>query len=306
MIEIFFKTIRDREFKKIEDFRAGCWVHVSNPTSKDLDKIIELTQLDFFDLKDSLDVHELPRVETEGDSVIIFTRHPSAEEVGLYTTTLTIILTPTLLITISPQKSHVIHNIAASVLQLGTTQKSKLLLHILLKITQDFTNKIKHVRYLVIEQERDTQNIHNEAIVALTKNEETLNQYMLSLVPMRNLFESIAKGRFVHLYEEDKDLVEDCMIAIKQSEDVCRVNVKSIRSLRDSYQILFTNDVNKTIKRLTAITIIFTIPTIISSIYGMNVSLPFEKNPYAFVIVMNMIVVFSLVSILLFMKKRWL
>ncbi len=124
MIETFFKTIRDQEFKKIEDFRAGCWVNVTSPTSKDFDKIIELTNLDFLDLKDSLDVHEVPRIEVEGEAVIIFARHPSSEEVGLYTTTLTIILTPTLLITISPQKSHVTTNIVKSILQLGTTQKS--------------------------------------------------------------------------------------------------------------------------------------------------------------------------------------
>lgn len=306
MIEIYFKTIRDAEFKKIEEIRPGCWIHVSEPTSKDLQRITDLTELDLSDLKDSLDIHEIPRVDHDDDNIIIFTRHPSDHEEGLYTTTLTIILTKMHIITISPKPSRLIENISGSIIQLGTTQKSKLLFHILLKITQDFTNQIRRVRYNVLKLEKEIQHVSDNTISFLTKSEEALNQHLTSLVPMRNVLESIEKGRFVHLFEEDKDLIEDLMLAIRQSEDLCRVNVKSIRSLRDSYQILFTNDVNRTIKRLTAITIIFTIPTIIASVYGMNVALPFEKNPFAFWIVMNMIMITTLVSVIVFAKKRWL
>ena len=96
------------------------------------------------------------------------------------------------------------------------------------------------------------------------------------------------------------------MIGIKQSEDICMVSVKSIRSLREAYQILFTNDVNKTIKILTAITIIFTIPTIIASIYGMNINLPLQHSPWAFLIIMNITLVLSLACVYLFVRKKWL
>ena len=96
------------------------------------------------------------------------------------------------------------------------------------------------------------------------------------------------------------------MIAMHQSEDVCRVNIKSIRSLRDSYHIIFTNDVNRTIKFLTALTIILSIPIIIVSAYGMNVALPFQNHPYAFLIIMAIIVASSVIAIFFFRKNRWL
>ncbi|MBU6447011.1 MAG: magnesium transporter CorA family protein, partial [Verrucomicrobia bacterium] len=79
-----------------------------------------------------------------------------------------------------------------------------------------------------------------------------------------------------------------------------------IRSLRDSYHIIFTNDVNRTIKLLTAVTIIFTIPTIVASIYGMNVALPFQGKAYAFVLLMAITLAFSIVAVILFRKNRWL
>jgi magnesium transporter len=306
MIEAYFKSLRDQQFKKIDEFRPGSWIDIQETSVEDLDKVLEIANIDFVELKDSLDKYEVPRVEKIGENVIIFTRHPGEQEAGLYTITLTILLTPHHLITICPHVSQVVTKLRESNLRIATTQRSKLLFHILLRITQEFNNNIKRVRFNVLEQEKQVTGIESQNIVSLTKNEEILNQYLTSLVPVRNVLEAISSGRFVPLYEKDIDLLQDLMIAIKQSEDLCEVNIKSIKSLRDSYQILFTNDVNRTIKRLTAITIIFTIPMIIASIYGMNVQLPFSQNPFAFIILMNVILVGVFFSVVIFIKNKWL
>jgi len=306
MIEIYFKTVRDTEFKRITDFRTGSWIYIKEAGLEDLNKIIEITGLDIADIRDSLDKYELPRIEHIADNIIFFVRHPGDHELGLYTETLTMILATTFVIAISPHRSEIIEQLIASNTPLGTTQKSKLILHILLKITQDYTNSIKRVRHSIIGSEQPTKPIDSNAILVLTKNEEILNQYLTSLVPMRNLLETMASGRYMNFYEKDLDLLEDLMISMRQSEDVCRVNIKSIRSLRDSYHIIFTNDVNRTIKLLTAVTIIFTIPTIVASIYGMNMALPFQNKAYAFPLVMGITVIASIVAVILFRRNRWL
>lgn len=306
MLQIYYKSIRDEAFDQIQDNRVGSWINIFDATVDDLSKISEITGIEIADIMDSLDKYEIPRIEHLDDNIIIYARNSSDLEKGLHTTTIAILLTKNHIITIAPQKSKIIENLLTSKTKLATTQKSKLLLYILLKITQDFTTNIKGVRNTVIEQEQQMQTVTNKAIVVLTKNEEILNQYLSSLVPLRNVLEAIFSGRYISLYEKDYDILQDLMIAVKQSEDLCSVSIKSIRSLRDSYQILFTNDVNKTIKLLTAITIIFTIPTIIASIYGMNVSLPLEKNPHAFLILMNITIVISLICVYLFARKKWL
>lgn len=305
MLEIYFKTVRDLEFKRIPDFRVGSWIYVKEATLDDLAKIVEYTGLELNDIRDSLDKYELPRIEHQDENILFFVRHPGEQEVGLYTATLTMILTNNAVIAISPHRSEIVEQMIASNTSLGTTQKAKLILHILLKITQDYTNNIKRVRHSIMEP-RQGQTVDSNVIIVLMKNEEILNQYLTSLVPMRNLLETMASGRYVNLYEKDVDLLDDLMIGIKQSEDVCRVNIKSIRSLRDSYQIIFTNDVNRTIKMLTALTVIVTIPTIIASIYGMNVALPFQNKPYAFLAILGITLVSSVTAILLFLRKRWL
>ena len=176
----------------------------------------------------------------------------------------------------------------------------------LLQAIHDFTLKIKKAKYSLIEQEKNITSIDSQTILMITKNEGKLNQYLSSLVPMGTLLKAITRGRLVALYEKDQDLLEDLLLAINQSEDLCMVNIKSIRSLRETYQSLFTNDTNKTIKLLTAITIIFTIPTIISSIYGMNVALPFATKSHAFILIMLITFVLCIFSLWIFFRKKWL
>ncbi len=306
MLEIYSKNPQDPEFTRIVDFRPGSWIYAKEATLEDLTKLAQITNLDLNDLRDSLDKYELPRIEHIDDNILIFVRHPGTNEKGLYTETLTILLTNVFVIVISPHRSEIIENLISSNTSLNPTQKAKLILHILLKITQDYTNSIKRVRQSILGAEQPPKVVDSNSIIVLTKNEEILNQYLTSLVPMRNLLETMASGRYLNFYEQDLDLLEDLMIAVHQSEDVCGVNIKSIRSLRDSYHIIFTNDVNRTIKLLTAVTIIFTIPTIIASIYGMNMVLPLQHNPYAFPLIMGMTVCLSIVAIFLFRKYRWL
>lgn len=306
MIEIFFKTAQDPNFQEIKKYSPDSWIHVDEAKTEEIKKICEITDLEIEDLQDSLDKHETPRVEQKDDKIIIFARHAEDEEEGQHTATFTIIVTKKYMITISPIKSSLISSIKSSKTQLATRQRSKLLLFFLLKITQNFTSNIKKANYEVINQEKRTKNIDNKSIVMLTKNEEKLNQYLSCLVPLKSVIQSISTGRIISILEKDYELLQDLQIALSQSEDLCRVNVKSIKSLRDAYQIIFTNELNKTIKLLTAITIIFTIPTIIASIYGMNVDLPFAKLPTAFSIIMIITGVACVASILVFIKKRWL
>ncbi|MBM3199207.1 MAG: hypothetical protein FJZ58_08180, partial [Chlamydiae bacterium] len=104
----------------------------------------------------------------------------------------------------------------------------------------------------------------------------------------------------------DQDLLENLLNASIQSEDLCSTNLRSIRSLRDSYQIIFTNQLNKTIRLLTALTIILSFPTMIASLYGMNVQLPISHSPYAFLFILFFILIAALTTYYIFQRKRWL
>lgn len=306
MITIYDKGEHDDEFIEIPEPREGCWIHIEDATTNDINQISKLIDLEYTDMYDSLDRYEIPRVEKIDESVLIFTRHPMEPDAGLYTTTFTIILTKDYFITICPQKSQIVENFISQKPKLSPSNKSKFIIYILLKITQEYTLQIKKIRTSVLKQEKKMSYVDSRDITNLTHTEEILNQYLSSLVPMRSVLESITSGRYTLLYEKDQDLLEDLLNASIQSEDLCSINLRSIRSLRDSYQIIFTNQLNKTIKLLTALTIILSIPTMIASLYGMNVSLPGEGAKYAFSVIVVLIVGLSILSLILFQRKKWL
>lgn len=308
MIEYFYKTESDDQYTSIAEAKEGCWIYVEDATAQDLEAICKIAGLEYEDLQDSLDRYEIPRIERVNHHTLIFTRHPIEFDiaVGLYTATLTMVVTSKYFISISPQRNHLIRNFLSRKNKIATIDRPNLVIHLLIRIAQEFTSQIRKVRHNVLNQEKEMIKVESDDITSLTRHEEILNQYASALEPMREVLEEITTGSFTNIYEKEEELIDDLLNAVIQSENLCNIAVKSIRSLRDSYNIIFTNNLHKTIKLLTALTIIFNIPTMIASLYGMNIELPFSQQTHAFFIIMSLITILSILALLLFKQKRWL
>lgn len=306
MIQIYFKTLRSKQFKLITTPRRGSWINVENATEEDLVTISKLIKTEREDLMDALDIYEIPRLEPLHPGVLCFVRNPSNVTESLYTETLAIILTPYYLITISPQHNPLLSNISKHRDGLATTQLNKLLLFILIQVVREFMNQIRKVSHAVYVQRNTMRLARRRDIIVLLENEEILNQYLSALIPMESALKSLLSGRFLKWYEDDEDLFEDLLNELSQAIDICKVSLKSIISLRDSYQIIFTNNLNDQIKFLTSFTIILTIPTVIGSFYGMNVILPYGDHRLAFIMIVGGTLVLMISAVLLFIRKKWL
>lgn len=303
----YSKTKGDKKFHTTPEATPDSWIVAENATSGDLRDIAKLIGIDWEDIKDSLDMMEIARIERiEKEVFVVYVRFPVSLEVGVYTATLTIILSKDYLVTICPITCQIIQNILSAQSDLVTEAKAKCLIHILLKIVQDYTKVIKRIRAEVINHEKDISKVADEEITELTRKEENLNQCLNSLQPLKEVIEEILSGKFTILYEKDQDLLEDLLLATNQAEDLCRLSLRIISSLRNSVQVIITNQFNKTIRLLTALTIILNFPTTIASIYGMNIPLPIEKSPYAFLIIMGFILIVSISTFFFFQRRRWL
>ena len=306
MISYYYKESKDVEFSYIDATIHGCWIHVESALAGDLHKICEITGIEFITLQDALDRYEIPRIEKINGSIILYLRHPIEVDSGLYTMSLTIVITPHYFITISPSDTTFAKNFLTKKNKIPDFHSLKALVQLLMRITQEFTLQIRKVRHNVLTQQKEMARVDSEDIFTLTHHEEVINQYYSSLVPLRGVLESILTGKFIGMHEKDQEHIDDVLNAIKQSEDLCSIVNKTIRSLRESYQIIFTINLNKTIKFLTALTIIFSIPTIIASFYGMNVKLPFADFDHMFGILWSLTIIFCIYCYLFFRKKGWL
>jgi len=136
--------------------------------------------------------------------------------------------------------------------------------------------------------------------------EEELNDFLSALTHTSPVLQNILGGKLIKLYEQDGELMEDLILSANQLIGLCQSTLKNIVNIREAYSTIVTNDLNRVIKLFTSLTVILTIPTIIASLYGMNVKLPLAGNPEAFWIISLAIVVIVSVILYIFSRNRWL
>ncbi len=307
MIEFLFKTVRDTKYSKISVPKPGCWVNAYNPTAAELEKISSLCKLSVEDVADSMDEYEIPRLEKCDNTIVLFIKKPNEKKDTSMPDTFTIICSDDYFVTISLSGNDAfVENLKNTDTLAPTTQKSKLLLQVLLKVSNEFTRKVKLVRNRVASQKK-LSGISNSNIMALAGDEDILDQYLTVLVPMRNMLEALYQGNYISFHEEDKNLLEDMIMAIRQLVDTCNTNMKSIKNLIEAYQIIFTNNLNNEIRILTYITVTLAIPTFIAGFYGMNIRLPLQNHPHAFTIVSiftGIMIILTMWIVIKFSRKK--
>ena len=109
------------------------------------------------------------------------------------------------------------------------------------------------------------------------------------------------------MYEEDIDLLEDASIENEQAIEMANIYREILSSVSNAYESIISNNLNTAMKILTSITIIFSVPTMISSFMGMNVPLgQFGYMKYSVVILLAISLILSLIIAYILKKKKLL
>lgn len=308
MFEILHKTIKQVNPKFIDTPKLGSWVVLEEPTAEEVDRVIDMLGLEPDLMKDAQDPYEVPRIEKEGDATYIFLRIPYdlPESDTVITYPALIVITEKVMVTLFQKRTVFMEKIRLGSVEYATTQKAKLLFQIISEINNIYSKFIVSINKGVRMATVDFHNISNNDIVNFLKFESTLNDFMSALVPTNALLEQLLKGKYITLFEDDKDLIEDNLLANRQLIEASKSNLKNIFNIRDAYTTVMTNNLNRVIRVLTVITIVLTIPTMISSFFGMNVPVPFEGSPYAFISIILIIIGISSLVLYIFSRKKWL
>jgi magnesium transporter len=119
------------------------------------------------------------------------------------------------------------------------------------------------------------------------------------------MMERLQKTEIVKLDPDDKELLEDVLIENKQAIEMSNVYSNILSGMMDAFASVISNNLNVVLKFLTAITIILMIPTFIASLFGMNMRLPFQDLPQAFLITIGISFTLTLISTIIFIKRKW-
>lgn len=307
MITHYFKTVQDTELKTVEEIRTGIWTHVVAPTDEEVAQIVKDYSLDDAVLEDARDFFEVPRMERGGGVAYFFTRYPydeKTEDSG--TAPLLIVIGESFLLTFAVREVPQFKRFIEGTESITTTQKAKFFIQIMDSITNSYEKELVRFRKLVQRDRARLRKIGSREIERLVDFENDLNDIVTALVPTNAWLQQVTAGNFMQLYNEDVELMHDLMIANSQLVDSARSVLKTIQNVRTATEAILTNKLNTTIRTLTILTIILTVPTIVASLFGMNVQIPFGNNPYAFWMVLLFIVLLVVGVVYMFKRNKWL
>jgi magnesium transporter len=309
MIKIY--KIINKELQEIDSYEKDSWVNITHPKKEELEKISKELQIPLDFLTDPTDIDERARIEIEKKTILNVLRIPRFEgddiEIPFATVPLGIIFSDDFVITICLKDTEVINDfINKKVKFFSITNKTRFLLQILLKTSMLYLNYLKEInrRTSSIEKELHIA-MKNEELIKLLNIEKSLVSFTSSLKSNELMMEKLQIGKIIKINLEDKDFLEDVIIDNRQAIEMSNIYSNILSGMMDAFASVISNNLNVVLKFLTSITIILMIPTLIASIYGMNVVLPFQQSPQAFGITMVISLVFSIIGVLIFIKRRW-
>lgn len=306
MLNIYKKTLKSPELMTLKSIEPGTWVRAINPSEKEIKLLCDTLKLDPAIIEDGLDENEISRVEKEDEAFYMIIRFPTLKDDFISTAPLLVIITEENIVTVCREDEYITKSLLQKDKDFFTTKKTYFVLKTISEIFRRYDLYLNKILKDIKQKKFEINNLQNRDILFLVQEEETLNDFISALVPSINITERILRGKYITIYDKDIEVVEDLVMDSKQILELSGSGLKSIKNIREAYSAILTNDLNRVMKILTVTTIMLTVPTIISSVFGMNVPLPFAGDPRAFLYVIGLILVSSIVLYILVAKRKWL
>ena len=307
MIKYFYKSLRSEHVQELDAYKPGSWVYAEAPSQHELDDLVKKFSLTAGHLEDALDEDEMPRLEKEGDQSYIFVRFAYKTLDGdLETAPLLFVFSNDLVITVSQVRLPALDAFISGKVSYATTQRAKLILLILQQVVEQYDGFISRTskQIKLIRSRLRGHEISNQDFIDFVMIEDELNEFLSSLMPTNATLRRLLLGRYMPLFAEDQDIVEDLLLNNEQSIEACNSNMQSIIHIREAYTSISSNNLNRTIKILTAATVIIAVPNLFYSMYGMNVPLPGQHEPWMYWLLNSFLLTLVISGIVFARKKR--
>jgi len=216
-----------------------------------------------------------------------------------------IIVRDDFLITVSLRKNRIIDAFEKGRIKgVYTYKKTRFLLQILYLNSASYLDSLKKINK---EQEATVfllqQSMKNRDLIQLLNLQNSLIYITTSLKSNEIVMEKTLRGKILKMYEEDEDILEDAIIENKQAIEMSKTYSDILTSTMDAYSSIISNNLNGVMKFLTSLTILISVPTLIASIWGMNVELPFSRTPYGFVILIGISLFVAIIAYIWLKRK---
>lgn len=313
MISIY-KTIEKNNMctlNQIDNIEPGCWVNIVAPSDQELLLISKKANISIEFLRAAMDDEETSRIDSdENNNILLLLDIPFTEmeenSLTYDTYPLAIIHTETMLITICLKNSKILLDfIDGKVRSFFTFKRSRFILQILYKIAGYYLIYLRQIdKKSSMVEKRLHKSMKNKELIQLLSLEKSLVYFSTSLKSNEITLEKMLKLEIMQKYPEDQDILEDVIIENKQAIEMANIYSNILTGTMDFFASVISNNLNIVMKLLASVTIVMSIPNMISGAFGMNVGgVPFFQHPYGFWLVVGIMGFISLIAIIILNKK---
>lgn len=280
----------------------GAWVHGDQVTSDELDFLAEKYKLDRNVLHDVLDKHELPRVEVHSDGMYVFVRiaQKGSHSSRIGTTPVLLAVKGKVFITVSTAAT-ASHDLATPSVMKHAVDPLSLLLGTFASILNDYESLMQHTAQYIHDTARRlrTHEVTNDDFIQFVTVEDNLNEYRMNLSAMLVVAERMHE---VLARKGHGEAIDDILLYIKQLLVEIDSYSQSVTSIRNAYGTVANNILNQRMKTLTALTVLIALPNVVYGMYGMNVTLPYQEEPWVYAVIVSFSL--SVIAIVLLVGRR--
>lgn len=293
---IRYYTREKRKLVELAEPEPGCWVNLTPPFAPDeLEDFARRLEFDPVFLTDSLDLDERARYERDEDIRFILINTPvrnrSTEPDGegqaiFITVPIGIILTIEHVITISAFETPVLEKFLENKIRdFNPADEKRFVLQVLEQNVYHFLACLKNLNLRRNRIEKELMHSsRNAELRQLLSIEKSLVYFVNSLNANELLKMKVKRTDFLHINgdEDLTDLFEDIIIDNSQALSMSNVYTTILNGTMEAYASIISNNLNMVIHRLTVITVVLMVPTLISSFLGMNIPNGLPNHPWAF------------------------
>lgn len=309
MITIYKNTTTQLQI--VDEITPGAWINVLDPTPEEITHMQELGVPHDY-LIYSLDQDERAHTERENGDQLILLRIPlfqgSSADMPFTTMPLGIILKSDLVITVCKQPNQILQDFTnGRVRGLATTKHNRFVLTLLLVTATQYLSHLRQITKSVdILEDQLQMSTRNKEVLELLKYQKSLTIFTTALKGNELLLRRLQQSQIFKAYPEDEDLLEDVLTETQQAIEMTNIESSILSGMMDAFASIISNNLNTVMKFLASITIILSLPTMIASFYGMNIDLPLEHHPLAFLIILLVSLFTILMVSFVFIRRDWL
>ncbi len=306
---------KDGALQSLDALQEHCWVNIYPPfDQEELEEIAKRLQIPMDFLVDSLDIDERSRYEREDGVDLIVINAPiknrdgSEHEADYITVPIGIISLDTIIVTISSYQNPVIdYFIERNIRDFDPMRQKDFLLRIFDRAIYYFLIYLKRINH---QRNQYTAELYNSSrnteLTRMMNLQKSLVYFATTLRDNEQLMIKIQRTDFIHIRsdEEASDYLDDIIVDNSQAREMADIYNNILNGTMDAFASIISNNLNIVMKRLTAVTIILMVPTLVASFFGMNVRLPMAENPMAYLIIILFSAMLSILLVLVFVRNR--